>query len=306
MTCINPYVVSIGRAFPCGRCYYCRRAKAKVWTHRIILEAAQHSDNAFITLTYDDEHLPGDGSLDPRALQLFLKRLRFAISPAKIRYFAVGEYGDRTARPHYHLALFGYPSCTGAPVHRGEACVCTPCRGIAAAWTDSNGISLGFISNGTLEPASAGYVAAYATKSMEKGDADIKYGPGKIPPFSRQSLKPGIGAGVCDDIASALLSFGYDNMESLPVYLSHGRDKRPLGRYLRNRIRERSGITKQRAIEYAYTELDKKMQHLRQIALAAPPGKRSWQFREEVVNEKNNQRLRQDTRSAIFKQRRKL
>lgn len=306
MTCINPHIVSIGRAFPCGRCFYCRRAKAKVWTHRIILEAAQHKDNCFLTLTYDDAHLPKDNSLDPRALQLFFKRLRFSIAPHKIRYFAVGEYGDRTARPHYHAAVFGYPSCTAPVVHRGEGCLCTPCRGIASAWSDANGIPLGFISNGTLEPASAGYVAAYATKSMSKDDADREFPDGRLPPFSRQSLKPGIGAGVCDDIAAALISHGYDNMESLPVYLSHGRDKRPLGRYLRNRIREKSGISKDTAVTYAYAKLDEKMSHLRIISLAATKGQRTFQFREEVINAQNQKRLNQDARAAIFKQKRKL
>ena len=65
-----------------------------------------HPHNAYITLTYNDDHLPANGSLQPRDLQLFWKRLRKARTPG-IRYYACGEYGDQTARPHYHAIIFG-------------------------------------------------------------------------------------------------------------------------------------------------------------------------------------------------------
>lgn len=65
-----------------------------------MLEAAQYEDNCFITLTYDDEHLPLGMSLVPKDLQDFLKRFRSRIAPIKVRYYGVGEYGDQTQRPH--------------------------------------------------------------------------------------------------------------------------------------------------------------------------------------------------------------
>jgi hypothetical protein len=40
----------------------------------------------FITLTYDPDHLPSDGSLDVSHFQKFMKRLRKKISPLKIRF----------------------------------------------------------------------------------------------------------------------------------------------------------------------------------------------------------------------------
>lgn len=69
------------------------------------LERRMHSRNCFITLTYADEHLPGDFSLDKSHLTKFFKRLRKNIGP--FRYYACGEYGDLTQRPHYHACLFG-------------------------------------------------------------------------------------------------------------------------------------------------------------------------------------------------------
>lgn len=306
MTCLNPYIVSIGLAFGCGRCFFCRSKKAKEWTHRIILEASQHADNSFVTLTYSDEYIPAGGTLVPSDLQLFLKRLRFSISPAKIRFFAVGEYGDNTRRPHYHLALFGYPSCAAPLVRNGKTCRCTNCVGIARAWS-VDGISLGFISNGTLEPSSAGYIAAYATKSMEKTDADKITPPGCLPPFSRQSNRPGIGAAICDDIADVLLRNNCNGMDTLPLYLEHGKgSRRPLGRYLRSKIRERIGISKDDATRYGLEQLEKKMLPLRQIALMAPPGTREITFKEELVKAYDNKRLQITTRRKIYKQVKKL
>lgn len=306
MTCLNPYVISIGLAFGCGRCFFCRRKKAKEWTHRIILEAAQHESNCFVTLTYNDEYLPAGGTLVPSDLQLFLKRLRFSIQPEKIRFFGVGEYGDRTRRPHYHLALFGYPPCSAPEVLRGASCHCPACSGISRAWS-MDGRSYGHISCGTLEPASAGYIAAYATKSMEKTDADKITPPGCIPPFSRQSNRPGIGAGVADDIAAVLLEHTRAEMGSIPNHLSYGRnERRPLGRYLRNRIRERIGISKTVAVAHGMAKLTEKLQPLREIALRAPEGSRENTFREELVSAFDVKRLQILKKHAIFKQRKKL
>ena len=65
-----------------------------------------HPANCFVTLTYDEKHLPKDGSLCLEHVQLFLKRLRFG-SAFPLRYFLCGEYGEKTSRPHYHICLFG-------------------------------------------------------------------------------------------------------------------------------------------------------------------------------------------------------
>lgn len=72
---------------------------------RCVLEARSHDRNSFITLTYNDEHLPADCSLQRQDLTKFFKRLRKAKGP--FRYYACGEYGEKTQRAHYHACLFG-------------------------------------------------------------------------------------------------------------------------------------------------------------------------------------------------------
>ena len=114
MECRNPFLRD-GMAFGCGQCMPCRVNKKRIWTHRILLESYEYTDNVMITLTYDDEHMPrlddGRGILVPKDLQSWLKRFRKAIEPQRIRYFGVGEYGDESWRPHYHVIVFNYPNC---------------------------------------------------------------------------------------------------------------------------------------------------------------------------------------------------
>jgi len=94
----------------CGQCIHCRANRRREWVLRILLELEKHEFNTFLTLTYDDVHLPGDQSLQPKHLTDFFKRLRKKVE-YPIRYYAVGEYGEETERPHYHIALFGHPNC---------------------------------------------------------------------------------------------------------------------------------------------------------------------------------------------------
>ena len=93
---------------PCGRCFECKVAKSTEWSNRIALEAMEHEENCFITLTYDNQYLPENNSLRRKDLQDFIKRLRRRYEDRKIRYFYCGEYGSKGLRPHYHMILFGY------------------------------------------------------------------------------------------------------------------------------------------------------------------------------------------------------
>jgi len=95
-------------SLPCGQCVGCRLERSRQWAMRCIHEAQLHQNNCFITLTYDDEHLPKDLSLDHREFQLFFKRLRKANPHIKIRYYMAGEYGSTRGRPHFHACIFGY------------------------------------------------------------------------------------------------------------------------------------------------------------------------------------------------------
>lgn len=101
---------------PCGKCPACMTRKTNAWAFRLQVELKSCSAADFITLTIADENLVYNGNAEPllvkRDLQLFFKKLRKLQSKTPdwshvpIKYFAVGEYGTHTHRPHYHLILF--------------------------------------------------------------------------------------------------------------------------------------------------------------------------------------------------------
>lgn len=104
MLCFSPFIKD-GKAFPCGQCFNCRSQRVREWAMRCEKELEYWPSARFVTLTYDDEHLPKDFSLHARHLELFWKNLRKRVPDFK--YFACGEYGGRKKRPHYHAIIFG-------------------------------------------------------------------------------------------------------------------------------------------------------------------------------------------------------
>ena len=120
---VHPLIAQYIQENPCGQCAECRLALSRQWADRCYLESKQYEDNAFVTLTYDNDHLrwaqyidPETGETDIRPtlykkdLQDFLKRLRryfkYHYGHEGIRFFGGGEYGDETSRPHLHIILF--------------------------------------------------------------------------------------------------------------------------------------------------------------------------------------------------------
>lgn len=224
-----------------------------------MLEASQYADNTFVTLTYNDENLPENG-VTPRELSGFMKRLR-TNTGLKVRYFGVGEYGDVSWRPHYHLALFGFPRCLYGRTRQthSDGC-CSVCRSIAKAWQGR-----GRIESATLEKGSAGYIAGYVLKKMTAVD-DYRLPPGFEPEFARMSLRPGLGLGMMHDVASVLLEHGLDEtMVDVPLTLQHGRAQFPLGRYLRRKLRAMIGRDENTPLE-ALREYQEALQVLREDA----------------------------------------
>lgn len=91
---------------PCGQCIGCRLERSRQWAMRCMHEASLYDSNVFLTLTYDDYHLPSDLSLKVDDFQRFMKRLRKARDGQRIRFFHCGEYGAIHRRPHYHALIF--------------------------------------------------------------------------------------------------------------------------------------------------------------------------------------------------------
>lgn len=156
-------------ALRCGQCMECRLAYSREWAIRITHESAMHSANCFLTLTYDDAHLPAHGQLLKRDLQLFFKRLRKYSGP--FRYVAAGEYGELRRRPHFHVALFGLDfredRIEYGQAIKGQSLFVSPVVG--KAWgmsTFPQGHTIGSL---TFE--SAAYIARYITKRISGKNA---------------------------------------------------------------------------------------------------------------------------------------
>jgi hypothetical protein len=100
---------------PCGQCVGCRLERSRQWALRCTHEASLYPDNCFITLTFNDDFIPENRSLDVSHWQLFYKRLKsrvrydFGKDVAKgIRFYHCGEYGSQFGRPHYHACIFNF------------------------------------------------------------------------------------------------------------------------------------------------------------------------------------------------------
>lgn len=291
MLCSNPYIQGM-HCFPCGQCMPCRFNRRRMWTHRIMLEAVQRTDNCFITLTYDEDHLPPGGSLAPEEARNWLKRFRKSVAPSRIRYYLVGEYGDQTHRPHYHAAIFGYPSCSCAsqPFVRRRTAHCAICDNVRSTW------GLGEVFVGTLEVHSAQYIAGYVTKKMTApGDPRLN---GRYPEFARMSLRPGIGADAMHEVASVLMELGLDTTEGdVPSALRHGSRTLPLGRYLRRKLRLLLGKD-EKAPDHVLIEQAAEMHALFQTTLDAPPG---TSFKQAAIKSGHQGRLNMEAKQRIFK-----
>lgn len=180
---------------PCGQCIGCRLERARQWAIRCVHEASLYEDNCVLTLTYDDEHLPSDGSLNVRDIQLFMKRLRKRFG-AGIRFFQCGEYGDNLGRPHHHAIIFNFDfpdkkylknSPTGDKLYHSDI-LSTGTDEVPPLWPH------GYALIGSLTFESCAYVARYITKKIGGDRAEDHYN-GLKPEFITMSRNPGIGKG---------------------------------------------------------------------------------------------------------------
>lgn len=253
---------------PCGKCVGCRLAYSRAWADRCLLELKDHNSSYFVTLTYDDDHVPISYYGDPdsgeaiptmtlckRDLQLFHKRLRkalFGSSEGNIRYFACGEYGDQTLRPHYHDIIFGLELSDLVPYSRSEL-------GYTYYTSEflSNLWSKGFVVVGEVTWDTCAYTARYVMKKL-KGDLADTYDYFNIEaPFTVMSRKPGIARNYYDSHPELF--------DKKCIYLSTEKGSHPVypSRYYKQLFDidfpEKSAIMKERNKELAITQAQNKL-----------------------------------------------
>ncbi|AXL14483.1 replication initiator protein [Microviridae sp.] len=203
VTCLKTSEVTL----PCGQCSGCRLERSRQWAMRCMHESSLWSSNCFITLTYDNDNLPSDGSLDKSHAQKFMKRFRkrfsgidsYTDSTGKvsnpIRYYYCGEYGDKYGRPHYHFIIFNFDFDDKLFFKRLNDSVLYTSDKLASLWP------YGYSSVGSVTFESAGYVARYCMKKIT-GDASKEHykrvdpDTGEVfdilPEYNDMSRRPGI------------------------------------------------------------------------------------------------------------------
>lgn len=169
------------RIVPCGKCIECLQARQNGWSLRLAEEMKYSSSAAFITYTYENVPLSGNGlpTLDKRDYQLFMKRLRKMIGKQGIKYYTCGEYGSKTQRPHYHSICFNLP---GNILDDSDV--------LNRTWGN------GHVHIGAVTPASIAYVTKYCIKgTWSPMDPDHETGilDDRQPEFSLMSKNLGIG-----------------------------------------------------------------------------------------------------------------
>ena len=208
MMCLHPFIkydkdkATRFQMLPCGKCIPCKINRTMEWCIRLEYEMLENKHSCFLTLTYDDEHLPKDNNLHKKDLQNFIKRFRESI-PNYVKYYAVGEYGEEQkiyyskspkgeqtgilphGRPHYHLIVFGVDENN-----------CEELREILAdCWKNCARdmfIEEKYKCVGTVTPDSIKYVTDYCQKKGTDPHEEILFGEHYETPFSLQSQGLGL------------------------------------------------------------------------------------------------------------------
>lgn len=231
MNCLHPVHLRgpelpyLGLDVGCGKCLACRIQRRKEWQLRMLHELHYHDDACFITLTYNDDNLPANNSLKKSDLQKFFKRLRKKLEPKKIKYFASGEYGDQTDRPHYHAIIYG---------------VQPDKKLIDEIW------QLGIVHVGLAESESIQYVAGYIHSKLSGDEAKKEYDD-KQREAVFSTCSQGIGKRYATDNREQMQQLGKITMHGVPYSIPRYYIKREALKIDKDRA-----IEKEREITYKH------------------------------------------------------
>ena len=237
MKCVSPLSIkdpagttgAVRFVVDCGRCGSCLHNRRVDWSFRLKEELRAAISAWFVTLTYAPENLPINNdvqTLNKRDVQLFIKRVRKdhqkknsrllrSLKMPPIRYYAVGEYGTNTDRPHYHLLIFNMHLETASRLD--------------AFWP------LGQIQMGTVQDAGIHYVTKYHVNYKSKQDI-VDELTGEVVPMSdvRQAefalMSKGIGRSYMDRI-------GTWHKDNKAAYVMNNGFKQRMPRYYRKNMR---------------------------------------------------------------------
>lgn len=225
--CLSPFVKKGENIpLPCGKCISCKKTRASHWSFRLQKEAEQHYSAFFITLTYQDTPITPNGfmTLKKEDFQKFMKRLR-KHHEEKIVYYAVGEYGGKTKRPHYHAVIF---NCEREKVYK--------------AWTK------GHIHIGEVNAKSVGYTLKYISKEKsykhERDDRESEF----------SLMSKGIGKNYLSD---AMRKWHKQDVENRMYCTAPGGIKVSMPRYYREKL-----YTKRERLKIANNMQEKHLQDI--------------------------------------------
>lgn len=218
MECLKGlYLSSRDMVVPCGRCAFCAATRRSDWATRLHFEGMKYYGSKFVTLTYANNHLTwehGHPQLVKSDLQKWFKRLRKA--GHKFRYYAVGEYGSHTMRPHYHILVFGD----------------VPEDALREAWskrTRRRSDPFGHVHIGSVTPASVMYCLGYMVNGKSWRMRHKRVAPFCVMSRGRGKVK-GLGSNY---LSKAMIEWHKSDRKN---YVLLNGEKRHLPRYYKTQI----------------------------------------------------------------------
>nr|QJB20135.1 MAG: replication initiator protein [Microvirus sp.] len=227
MACDNPFHVTVNKVtfpVPCGRCPPCKIRRVNEWVFRLVKEDEVSLSSYFITLTYDTAHVPlsknGFMTLHKPDFQKYMKRLRKACREVAsewppLRYYACGEYGGKTSRPHYHAIVF---NCPKEDIFFDAWCL--------------NGVSIGSVVVGTCTSDSIAYCMKYIDKDSWRQHSSQRHKrDDRVKEFALMSK----GLGLSYLQLPGVVNFHTSNLENNFVSRYLG-NRVPMPRYYRDKL----------------------------------------------------------------------